>query len=159
MSRTPATLDHAGIAARVPHRGAMCLLDAMASCSGDEIVCRITNHADAANPLCLDEQLPAASALEYASQAMALHGSLAATTAKPPTSGFLASARDLRLHVNRLDAAPGPLRLHARRLAGDAGQAMYRFELHDAHGRLLVEGRTTVVLDTPLVSPNMRGAS
>lgn len=155
MSTTPITLDRAGIAARVPHRGAMCLLDAMESCSADEIVCRITNQADAANPLCLDDRLPAASALEYASQAMALHGSLAATAGKPPTSGFLASARDVRLHVARLDTATGPLRVRARRLAGDAGQAMYRFELHDAHGGLLVEGRATVVLDTPLVSPGV----
>lgn len=154
----PATLDRAGIAARVPHRGAMCLLDAMESCSADEIVCLITNHAAASNPLRLDDQLPAASALEYASQAMALHGSLAASGGKPPTSGFLASARDVRLQVARLDGAGGPLRVLARRLAGDAGQAMYRFELRDAHGRLLVEGRTTVVLDTPLV-PHPGGAS
>ena len=151
MSTTPATLDHAGIAARVPHRGAMCLLDAMESCDADEIVCRIANQADAANPLRLDQRLPSASALEYASQAMALHGSLA-TQGKPPTSGFLASARDVRLHVAWLDDAPGPLRVRARRLAGDTGQAMYRFELRDAHHRLLVEGRTTVVLDTPLTS-------
>lgn len=158
MSSTPATLDRAGIAARVPHQGTMCLLDAMESCSADEIVCRIVNHADASNPLRLDQRLPAASALEYASQAMALHGSLAAT-AKPPTSGFLASARDVRQHVDRLDDAAGPLRVRARRLAGDAGQAMYRFELHDAHGRLLVEGRTTVVLDTPLASPAAPGVT
>jgi predicted hotdog family 3-hydroxylacyl-ACP dehydratase len=157
MSSAPATLDRAGIAARVPHHGAMCLLDAMESCGADEIVCRIANHADNANPLRLDQQLPAASALEYASQAMALHGSLAATAAEPPRSGFLASARDVRLHVARLDDAAGPLRVRARRLAGDAGQAMYRFELHDAGGRLLVEGRTTVVLDTPLASPATRG--
>jgi predicted hotdog family 3-hydroxylacyl-ACP dehydratase len=153
MIAAPATLDHAGIAARVPHRGAMCLLDAMEACSADAIVCRIVNHADVRNPLRLDQQLPAASALEYASQAMALHGSLAAAGGKPPTSGFLASARDLRLHVERLDTAPGPLRVRAQRLAGDAGQAMYRFELRDAHDKLLVEGRTTVVLDTPLASP------
>jgi predicted hotdog family 3-hydroxylacyl-ACP dehydratase len=152
----PPALDRAGIAARVPHRGAMCLLDAMESCSADEIVCRIANHADAAHPLRLDGQLPAASALEYASQAMALHGSLAAS-GRPPSSGFLASARDVRLHVARLDTAPGPLRVRARRLAGDAGQAMYRFELRDAHARLLVEGRTTVVLDTPLASPATAG--
>jgi predicted hotdog family 3-hydroxylacyl-ACP dehydratase len=159
MSTMPATLDHAGIAARVPHRGVMCLLDAMESCSAEEIVCRIANHADARNPLRLSEQLPSASALEYASQAMALHGSLAASGGKPPTSGFLASARGVRLHVERLDTAAGPLHVSARRLAGDAGQAMYRFELHDARGRLLVEGRTTVVLDTPLASPAARGAA
>jgi predicted hotdog family 3-hydroxylacyl-ACP dehydratase len=153
MSTPPVTLDRAGIAARVPHHGAMCLLDSMESCSADEIVCRIANAADAAHPLRLDQRLPAASALEYASQAMALHGALAAAGGKAPTSGFLASARDVRLHAERLDTAPGPLRVHARRLAGDAGQAMYRFELRDAHGRLLAEGRTTVVLDTPLASP------
>ena len=152
MNPAPNTLDHAGIAARVPHQGAMCLLGAMESCGADAIVCAITNHADGANPLRLNDRLPAASALEYASQAMALHGSLAAA-GKPPTSGFLASARDVRLHVDRLDTAPGPLRVRAQRLAGDAGQALYRFELHDAHGRLLAEGRTTVVLDTPLASP------
>lgn len=152
MNGLPATLDRAGIAARVPHTGAMCLLEAMESCSTDEIVCRIGHHAAASNPLRLDDRLPAASALEYASQAMALHGSLA-TSGKPPTSGFLASARDLRLHVERLDEAAGPLRVRAQRLAGDSGQAMYRFELRDGTGRLLVEGRTTVVLDTPLASP------
>lgn len=155
MSAVPATLDRAGIAARVPHQGAMCLLDAMESCSADEIVCRIANHADAHNPLRLDGVLPGASALEYASQAMALHGSLAAQ-GRPPSAGFLASARDLRLHVARLDGASGPLRVRAQRLAGDSGQAMYRFELRDAHDRLLVEGRTTVVLDTPLASPAAR---
>jgi predicted hotdog family 3-hydroxylacyl-ACP dehydratase len=159
MSSTPATLDRADIAARVPHHGAMCLLDAMESCSSDEIVCRIANHADAANPLRLDERLPAAGALEYASQAMALHGALAAIADKPPTSGFLASARDVRLHADRLDTAVGPLRVRARRIAGDAGQAMYRFELHDAHGHLLVEGRTTVVLDTPLAPLTARGTA
>ncbi|HEX6720425.1 MAG TPA: hydroxymyristoyl-ACP dehydratase [Burkholderiaceae bacterium] len=155
MSAVPATLDRAGIAARVPHQGAMCLLDAMESCSADEIVCRIANHADAHNPLRLDGVLPGASALEYASQAMALHGRLAAQ-GRPPSAGFLASARDLRLHVARLDGASGPLRVRAQRLAGDSGQAMYRFELRDAHDRLLVEGRTTVVLDTPLASPARR---
>jgi predicted hotdog family 3-hydroxylacyl-ACP dehydratase len=153
MSAAPTTLDRAGIAARVPHQGAMCLLGALEAWDADRIVCRIVNHADRNHPLRLHDQLPSASALEYASQAMALHGSLAAAGDKPPSAGFLASARDVRLHVQRLDDAEGPLRVQAHRLAGDAGQAMYRFELHDARGRLLVEGRTTVVLDTPLAPP------
>jgi predicted hotdog family 3-hydroxylacyl-ACP dehydratase len=148
VKRAPATLDRAGIAAHVPHRGTMCLLDAMESCSADTIVCRIANHADTRNALRLGGVLPAASALEYAAQAMALHGSLAAPV-RAPSAGFLASARDLQLHVARLDTAPGPLRVCAQRLAGDSGQAMYRFELRDGAARLLVEGRTTVVLDTP----------
>jgi predicted hotdog family 3-hydroxylacyl-ACP dehydratase len=150
MTAQPATLDHAGIAQRVPHGGPMCLLDALLSWTDDEIVCRVSGHRDADHPLRIGTGLPAASALEYASQAMALHGGLSRPAGTAPTPGFLASARNVRFRVSRLDDAPGPLQVLASRLAGDAGQAMYHFELRDAAGRVLVDGRTTVVLDTPL---------
>jgi predicted hotdog family 3-hydroxylacyl-ACP dehydratase len=154
MNRTPATLDRNGIAARIPHSGPMCLLERMLSWSDDEIVCHAGNAADAAHPLRLADALPAACALEVASQAMALHGALCAPTVGGPTPGMLASARGVRLHVNRLDDAPGPLRVRARRLAGVAGQAMYAFEVHDARDRLLVDGRATVVFNAPLRAPS-----
>jgi predicted hotdog family 3-hydroxylacyl-ACP dehydratase len=147
---TPETLDHAGIAARVPHAGAMCLLERLLRWSGDDIVCSVRDHDSADHPLRLDGALPAAATLELASQAMALHGALAAGPGAAATPGFLASARDLALHVPRLNDRPGPLQVHATRLAGDRGQAIYRFELHDAAGALLAEGRATVVLDRPL---------
>jgi len=153
---TPATLDRAGIAARIPHGAAMCLLDGMLSCTTDEIVCRAGDHADPAHPLRLAGTLPAACALEYASQAMALHGALCAPAGDGPTPGFLASARGVQLHVQRLDDAPGPLRVRARCLASDSGQAMYGFELHDASGRLLVDGRATVLFGTQLRVPPQR---
>ena len=37
--------------------------------------------------------------------------------------------------------------------AGDERQAIYRFMLHDEQGRILVEGRATVVLNSPLPRP------
>jgi len=147
---TSATLDRAAIAARIPHSGPMCLLDALLSWTADEIVCRSGDPADPAHPLRLGDALPAACALEYASQAMALHGALCAPAAGGPTPGFLASARGVRLHVCRLDDAPGALRVHARRLAGDAGQAMYAFELRDAGDRALASGRATVMFGSAL---------
>jgi predicted hotdog family 3-hydroxylacyl-ACP dehydratase len=158
MTVAPATLDHAGIAARVPHAGAMCLLERLLRWDADEIECGIVDHADAAHPLRdrtggTDHGLPASCAIEYAAQAMALHAALArpgAREGEAPTPGFLASAREVRLHVLRLDTATGPLRVRARRLAGDERQAMYRFTLDDAAGAPLVEGRATVVLNTPL---------
>ena len=84
---------------------------------------------------------------------MALHGSLArqrqaADVGLPGQRARRAAARAIGSTT-----LPAPLRVRAQRLAGDAGQAMYRFELRDAHDRLLVEGRATVVLDTPLASP------
>jgi hypothetical protein len=62
----------------------------------------------------------------------------------------------VQLHVLRLDDVPGPLRVRARRLAGDEGQAMYGFELHDARERLLVDGRATVVFGAQLRAPAER---
>lgn len=156
----PKTLDHGGIAARVPHAGAMCLLASLLRWDDAEIECGIANHTDPAHPLrdrdgARDFGLPAPVAIEYAAQAMALHASLKTAEGETPTPGFLASARDVRLHVPRLDTVPGPLAVVARRLAGDERQAMYRFVLHDAAGRPLVEGRATVVLNSPLPVPPM----
>jgi len=147
---TPLTLDRDGIAERIPHRGTMCLLDGLVGWSHDEIHCRASGQADPAHPLRSPEGLLAPCAIEYAAQAMALHGALAAPAGAAPRPGFLASARQVRLHVVRLDDIPGALQVHAVRLAGDGQQALYRFSLLDETGRVLVDGRAAVVFDSPL---------
>lgn len=149
----PATLDHAAIAARVPHAGTMCLLDRCEAWDEQTIRCRATSHRDPANPLRTASGLPAPAAIEYASQAMALHGGLAAAPGVPPRPGFLAAARGVKLHAPRLDTVDGDLVVVATKLAGDDQQALYRFALEDGQGRPLVEGRATVVLNTPLPQP------
>jgi predicted hotdog family 3-hydroxylacyl-ACP dehydratase len=147
----PQTLDRDGIAARIPHAGRMCLLDTLLSWSDEAVSCRATSHADAANPLRGPAGLHASAAIEYASQAMALHGALAAAPGNAPSAGFLAAARSVTLHVERLDTVDGPIVVKAQRLAASGEQAMYRFALEDGSGRALVDGRATVVLNTPLV--------
>lgn len=149
----PATLDHAGIAARVPHAGTMCLLDRLEAWDDTTIRCRARSHVDPAHPLRSAGVLPAPVAIEYASQAMALHGGLAAGPGVPPKPGFLAAARGVKLHVPRLDDVEGELVVVATKMAGDEQQALYRFVLEDERGRTLVEGRATVVLNTPLPTP------
>mgnify|MGYP001334064567 FL=1 len=78
MTRAPATLDRAGIAARIPHSGAMCLLDALLRWTNESITCTVHDTADPTHPLRLAGTLPSACALELAAQAMALHGALCA---------------------------------------------------------------------------------
>jgi predicted hotdog family 3-hydroxylacyl-ACP dehydratase len=141
------TLDHAAIAERVPHAGRMCLLHTLEACDDDSVHCTAVTHGDPQHPLRTGAGLLAPVAIEYASQAMALHATLAAPAGTPPRAGFLASARGVVCHVARLDTAPSPLHVKATRLLGDARQAQYRFSLSDGRGRLLVEGRATVVLD------------
>lgn len=145
----PATLDHAGIAARIPHQGRMCLLQALQAWSPEYVLCTAISHGAPTNPLRAGGVLWSACAIEYASQAMALHGVLSAGfgAGAAPRAGFLASVRGVQLLVPRLDTVPGPLQVAAYRLAGDARQASYRFELHSAAGALLVAGRASVILD------------
>jgi len=146
----PQTLDRAGIAARIPHSGSMCLLDQLERWDAEAIHCSTTSHLLPSNPLRSAGGLMAPNAIEYAAQAMALHGGLLAVEGEPPSAGFLASARNVRFAVARLDTVPGALQVHARRLSGDARQVLYEFNLTDALGAPLADGRAVVVLNTPL---------
>ena len=125
----------------------MCLLDRLQAWSADRIVCSAVSHADPLNPLRTQGRLLAPNAIEYAAQAMALHGTLSAAPGSPPTPGFLASVRGVRLLVPTLHDVPGVLQVAAHKQAGDERQAAYAFTLHDAAGRLLVDGRATVILN------------
>jgi len=147
----PATLDRAGIEQRIPHRGRMCLLDRLDSWSAAEIRCSALSHVDSDNPLRTASGLLAPCAIEYAAQAMALHGALVAPPDAQPSPGYLASVRGVRLAVARLDDVAGELQVHAERLAGDATQILYRFTVSDSRGALLADGRATVVLNTPIL--------
>ena len=150
MTLQTQTLDRDGIAARIPHSGSMCLLDGLLGWTADTVRCRASSHRDAAHPLRSPGGLLSPVAIEYASQAMALPGGLLAAPGSRPSAGFLAAARNVNLHVSRLDDVPGLLLVTAKRLAGADATALYHFELHDEGGRLLVDGRATVVLNTPL---------
>jgi predicted hotdog family 3-hydroxylacyl-ACP dehydratase len=151
---SPAQLDHAGIEALVPHRGAMCLLDRMVSWDESRIECLATGHRDPAHPLRSRSGLMAGTAIEYAAQAAALHGGLVAQASGATASpGYLASAREVRLDTWRLDdlppAATDALRIVAERQAGDAARLLYAFRIEHA-GREIASGRLAVVLDVGL---------
>jgi predicted hotdog family 3-hydroxylacyl-ACP dehydratase len=149
-------LDRAAIAARIPHQGSMCLLDAVLACSDTVIDCRAVSHRDPANPLRADGRLGAAAGIEYAAQAMAVHGALLAASGERPRQGYLASVRGVDLWVERLDDLSGPLEIHAERLSGDAQNILYQFALRHA-GELLLTGRAAVVLDAAALNRETRG--
>lgn len=148
----PQTLDRAGIAQRIPHSGSMCLLERLESWDAEAIHCSTTTHAQADNPLRTAGGLLAPNAIEYAAQAMALHGGLLAAECSTPSAGFLASARNVKLAVARLDDIAGALQVSARRLSGDERQILYEFTVKADDGRMLAEGRAVVVLNTPLAT-------
>jgi predicted hotdog family 3-hydroxylacyl-ACP dehydratase len=141
-----APLGRAEISGLIPHAGAMCLLDAVRSWDATTIVCTASSHRDGDNPLASDGGLDALCGIEYAAQAMAVHGALIATAGRRPTTGYLASVREVICHAARLDLLSDELEITATRLAGDQATALYAFSLRSGAATVLT-GRAAVVLD------------
>lgn len=129
----------------------MCLLERVSAWDTQQIRCEASSHRDSNNPLRAHGRLGAACGIEYAAQAMAVHGALlaesgAGAASQGPTLGYLASVRGVTLHVDRLDDLSDALSIHAERLSGDSTTVLYSFTVH-AGRRLLLGGRAAVILD------------
>lgn len=139
-------LDKAALAALIPHAGSMCLLDAVEEWTAEWIRCTSSTHRDPTNALRKNDALSALHLVEYAAQAMAVHGALLAEGG--PQSGMLGVLRDIRLHVDRIDDLAAPLIVTASRRLARADGLIYDFDvaLHGSPARRLSEGRISVVL-------------
>lgn len=150
MQASPhAPLDRAAIAARIPHQGRMCLLDTVTHWDEQQIRCTSSSHLAADNPLRAGGRLGIACGIEYAAQAMAVHGVLLVQAAQgpQPKRGYLVSVRSVTLAIDRLDTLPAPLEIEAERLSGDSTTVLYQFQVRSAD-QLLLSGRAAVVLDS-----------
>jgi len=153
-------LNRDDIACRIPHQGSMCLLDTVTDWDDSRIQCQASSHRNTDHPLRAHGRLGAACGVEYAAQAMAVHGALMAEAAArtagatasstPPRAGYLASLRSVNLYVERLDTVPGPLTVSAERMTGDANTVLYSFTVQ-AGTQTLLSGRAVVVLDAALL--------
>ena len=150
-------VDRAGIAARVPHAGRMCLLDSVEHWDATTIRCRSGRHRPVVDgrphPLARSGRMPATAAIEFAAQAMAVHGALIgeAEAAVPAVPGMLAAVRSVVLAGRWIDPDASALDIVASRLAGDAGQILYDFEVTAAAGTVaashsVARGRAVVLL-------------
>jgi predicted hotdog family 3-hydroxylacyl-ACP dehydratase len=137
-------LNRAWIEAHIPHQGRMCLLDEVMAWGPEHIRCRSQTHRAPDNPLRSHGSLGVSCGIEYAAQAMAIHGAL--VNGGRPEVGFLASLREVRFFVLRLDDIESELICEATHIAGDALTALYEFTLRDS-ATLLLQGRASVVLD------------
>ena len=128
----------------VPHQGAMCLLAEVLEWDETSIACRASSHRDASNPLRGRDGLAAVMGVEYAAQAVAVHGSLGQDSERPRI-GYLAALRDVECFVERLDAEAGDLIVRATCVAAQSGRLLYDFRI-ESGGRELLKGRLSVVL-------------
>ena len=162
-------LDHAWIEQHIAHKGRMCLLDEVLAWDAARIRCRSASHRATDNPLRAHGRLGAACGIEYAAQAMAVHGALVAASDPLASTvstnirgsigaaiGYLASVRDVALHVARLDDLEADLIATAERITGDGRTVLYEFSVWGAL-QLLLSGRASIVFDAVVgVSPGPR---
>jgi len=139
-------LDKSDITQLIPHAGVMCLLDGVLGWDASSIRCVATGHRDANNPLRTDGRLPVFCGIEYAAQAMAVHGGLAGAAGQRPRAGYLASVRNVVCAVDRLDTLDDALIVTAESLIGDDSRIVYRFDVEHS-GRSVLSGRAAVILD------------
>lgn len=142
------TIEREQIASLIPHAGAMCLLDRVLHWDQESIRCVSLRHRAADNPLRRAGRLGAICGVEFAAQAMAVHGRLAGGLKGRPRGGYLASLRDVICRQERLDLLDDELVIDVRRLMGDERQAIYHFALGCA-GLDVLSGRAAVVLELP----------
>lgn len=139
-------LDKAAIAARIPHAGAMRLLDTALDWDRTWIVCRAVSHRDPANPLRNPAGLPAVAGIEFAAQAVALHASLTGIE-REPRRGFLAVLNNVSWTRSRLDDIAGDLEIRAEQLAATGAALQYAVTV-SADGQLILSGEFMVALQS-----------
>lgn len=146
MTDTP--IDKKWIEAHIPHQGGMCLLDSVICWDEQSITCTSTTHHSMTNPLQFNGRLNTACGIEYAAQAMAVHGALLAPDKQSrPRAGFLVSVRGAKIYCQYLDDKEQVLTINAECLNKSEDNLLYTFTVK-AENTLLLEGRAAVMTNT-----------
>ncbi len=137
-------LNQINIETLIPHSGTMSLLNKVLKWDEEHIICLANSHWDKNNPLRNEGILSSVCGVEYAAQAMAVHGALSKRGQKEnPLPGYLASIKNLELLVSRLDDIESQLTIDAERLLKDKEFLIYQFGIF-SEGRNLLSGRATI---------------
>lgn len=140
-------LDKVWIASHIPHQGDMCLLDSVKTWDQTSIRCTATSHRNTDNPLRSHGQLGISCGIEYAAQAMAIHGALSAPAdSLRPKVGYLVSVRGVNMYATRLDDISTNLSVNATCIMANENNMLYEFNV-SANEQVLLEGRAAVVLN------------
>jgi predicted hotdog family 3-hydroxylacyl-ACP dehydratase len=138
-------IDRLWIERHIPHKGTMCLLEAVKHWSDSEIQCSARSHMAQNNPLRNAQGLPISAGIEYAAQAMAVHGALLTPVDQLPEVGYLTSVRNVEWWVPRLDDTGSELTVQATRISGNEVSLLYEFSIL-CNDRLLLRGRAGVMI-------------
>ena len=145
-------LDHAAIAARLPHTGRMCLLDRVLQWDEHRIRCSAVSHRDADNPLREGAGLATLAGIEYAAQAAAVHGALLRGETRP-RSGVLASLKNVIATRPWMHEIVEDIVIEANLLHSDPAGGIFAFAVFASEERILSGQFTLMYIDQAQEQP------
>lgn len=122
----------------------MCLLHTVSFWDESAIKATALSHRESGNPLRCTQGLGIVAGIEYAAQAIAVHGNLISghTGARP---GRLISTRNIKARIRWLDLIESELLIMASKLLGDDSGLVYDFNISSREIPLL-SGRVSIAL-------------
>lgn len=144
-------LNHQEIEQRLPHAGKMSLLHEVVNSDQKSLLATAISHLDADNPLRLKGKIAMINGIEYAAQAMAIHGSLLSEWSKPaelptsPQTGYIATVRNIDIKVPFVPETDSPLNVEVEQLMSDGNGFTYQFHI-SCEQQSLISGKITVFL-------------
>lgn len=138
-------IQHQELCELIPHSFDMCLLDRVEFYDENSIVCYSQSHQLEENPLQRQQLLSSVHLLEYAAQAMAVHGGIQnREQGIEMNEGYLAALRNVKIELCNLKKITDDLRIEATKIMAQAGNMIYNFSVSSKNSKL-VSGRATVV--------------
>jgi predicted hotdog family 3-hydroxylacyl-ACP dehydratase len=127
---------------RLPHAGKMSLLNKIIIVDKYTLTAQAKNHLEPHNPLSIKGKINSINGIEYAAQAMALHGSLLSAKV---SVGYIASIRNIELKSPFFPKINEPLQIHVVKLMGNKTGFTYQFDVQCQQIEL-ISGKITVFL-------------
>ena len=125
------------IAKLLPHAGDSILIERVVNWDDERIQVATTLHRSVDNPLRRHGRLAAVHLVEFAAQAMALHGGLREQAAgHAPRAALLVSVRDLVLRCEHLEKLDDELEIEAHALLVSPQGWQYGFTVRHAGGEI-----------------------
>jgi predicted hotdog family 3-hydroxylacyl-ACP dehydratase len=134
-------VDIEGALDRMPHKGAMRLIESISSVSEQDIHCIATLHVDATYPLRIDGTLFSTSLVELGAQAAAAHASLFGVSGNH--TGLLIGLQNIEVHKPTVTECHHPMDVTAQQLHFDTNGSLYSFKVISGD-EVLVTGRAAL---------------
>lgn len=146
------TLNYQAIEKLLPHAGKMSLLNKVICADEKKLTATAISHKEHDNPLRINGTLSTLNGIEYAAQAMALHGALSAVysgSKNTPQSGYIVAVRNIEIKLPFFPENAGELIIDVEKLMSNDNGFTYQFQINaqlKQEQNELISGKITVFL-------------